>query len=64
MLCGTSTLRSDDALDLDEWIEVIESCEALDAPRLPPSHDYYFIMCIDQVVMIEKQYWMLVVSHE
>ena len=63
MLLETSMYaRSDDALELDEWIEVIEACEALDAPRLPASHDYYFIICQDQTVMIEKQYWSLVVS--
>lgn len=62
MSLETSSYVDDDALTLDEWIEHIESCEALDVPRFKTKPDYHFIMCLDQVVMIEKEYWFLLLS--
>lgn len=53
---------SDDALSIDDWIEVIENCERMDRIRFKADKDYWFIMCSDQVVMIAKDYYMLLLS--
>ncbi len=50
---------SDDALTLDEWTEFIEECEALDIPRFTVEPDYHFIMCLDYTIMLEKDYYLL-----
>ena len=64
MLLETSMYaRSDDALELDEWIDILEDSPALDAPRNKNNKkDFYFIICLDHTVMIEKEHYLLLLS--
>lgn len=47
----------DDALSLSEWIDIIEENEALDVPRFDTTDGYVFIMCLDHTLIIEKEYY-------
>lgn len=53
---------SDDAMSIDEWVEIIENEPRFDRVRFKPRPDYYFILCSDNVVMIAKDYYMLLLS--
>lgn len=53
---------SDDALSIDEWVEILENEPRLDRVRFKPGPGYYFILCSDDVVMIAKDYYMLLLS--
>lgn len=54
--------ESDDALSIDEWVDLIENEPRLDRIRFKPGPGYFFILCSDEVVMIAKDYYMLLLS--
>lgn len=53
---------SDDALSIDEWIEIIENEPRMDRIRFKPGPGYFLILCSDEVVLIAQDYYMLLLS--
>jgi len=60
--------NDDHCMSIEEWIEVLEDSRSMDA-IMPPSHNkdplrFYFIMCEEDVVMIEKQHWEILLENQ
>lgn len=52
-------------LTCDEWFEILELEPCFDRKDVAIDKDklsFYFIQCLDEVVMIRKEYWNLLVE--
>jgi len=58
--------NDDYCMSIEEWIEVLEASRSMDV--VMPKSDkkdplrFYFIMCEEDVVMIEKQHWAMLIK--
>lgn len=55
--------ENDSALCSYEWNDWIEEYEYFDVPAFNAAPDFYFIILHDMTIMIEKDYYMLLLSN-